>query len=88
MRSAFPHQQLLSGEQQGGTPAHAVDDDEELFATGCRNLDGRTTWHGGAAGVMEESGGDPGRERGGEALLLRKMIEFSNWGQFVGGGFF
>ena len=42
----------------------------------------------GALYVMEESGGDPGRERGGEALLLRKMIEFSNWGQFVGGGFF
>ena len=70
MRSAFLHQLLLSGEQQGGTPAHAVADDEELFATGCRNLDGRTTWHGGAAGVMEESGGDLGRER--EARLCEK----------------
>ena len=38
--------------------------------------------------MIEESGGDLGRERGGEALLLRKMIEFSNWGLFVGGGFF
>ena len=36
--------------------------------TGCRELDGRTTWHGGAAGVMEESGGDLGRERGGSAF--------------------
>ena len=64
LRSASTSSAALSGQQQGGTPAHAVADDEELFASGCRDLDGRTTWHGGAAGEMEESGGDPGRGEG------------------------
>ena len=48
----------MSGEQQGGTLALAVVGNEELFVTGCREPDGRTTWHGGAAGVKEERGGD------------------------------
>ena len=50
--------------QGGGSPALAVAGSKELFATGCPDLEGRTIQHGGAAGVMEESG------RGGGALIL------------------
>ena len=53
--------------QGGGAPTLAVAGNEELFATGCPDLEGRITRHGGAVGVMEESGGEGG---GGEALLL------------------
>ena len=53
--------------QGGGAPILAVAGNEELFATGCPDLEGRITRHGGAVGVMEESGGEGG---GGEALLL------------------
>ena len=53
--------------QGGGSPALAVAGSKELFATGCPDLEGRITRHGGAVGVMEESGGEGG---GGEALLL------------------
>ena len=41
-------------------PILAVIGNEELFATCCPDLEGRITRHGGAVGVMEESGGEGG----------------------------
>ena len=46
--------------QGGGAPILAVAGNEELFATCCPDLEGRITRHGGAVGVMEESGGEGG----------------------------
>ena len=46
--------------QGGGAPILAVAGNEELLATGCPDLEGRITRHGGAVGVMEESGGEGG----------------------------
>ena len=46
--------------QGGGAPTLAAAGNEELFATGCPALEGRITRHGGAVGVLEESGGEGG----------------------------
>ena len=50
----------LTQAQGGGAPILAVAGNEELFATCCPDLEGRITRHGGAVGVMEESGGEGG----------------------------